>query len=273
MNIAAYIDHTLLKPAILSADIEQLCREAFEYKFAAVCVPPPFVKRCNTILAPTEVKVATVIGFPFGYSVMEAKLAETVMAVVDGAHELDMVINLVALKNADWQYLETEVAHVLEVVRSKGRVLKVIIESGILTEEEIIKCCGLYARAGVDFVKTSTGYAEKGASVEAVQLINEFNQNDSAANARYLGRVVAVSGLVKQVEKDEEGKYTVVLGDTADMSSVRCALDSTHAAGATGLRRGEPVKVKGSFTGFKKDDTGLLGSDVELNRAVVIKDK
>lgn len=173
MNIAAYIDHTLLKPAILSADIEQLCREAAEYGFAAVCVPPPFVKRCAAILAPTEVKVATVIGFPFGYSVLEAKLAETVMAVVDGAHELDMVINLVALKNGDWQYLEKEVAHVLEIVRSKGRVLKVIIESGILSDNEIIRCCEIYAKAGVNFVKTSTGYAEKGASVAHVQLIRK----------------------------------------------------------------------------------------------------
>src|SRR5215213_11579161 len=109
MNIAAYIDHTLLKPAILSADIEQLCREAYEYRFAAVCVPPPFVKRCKTILAPAAVKVATVIGFPFGYSVLEAKLAEAVMAVVDGADELDMVINISALKNGDWAYLEKEV--------------------------------------------------------------------------------------------------------------------------------------------------------------------
>jgi deoxyribose-phosphate aldolase len=171
MNIAAYIDHTLLKPSILAADVEQLCLEAGEYGFAAVCIPPPFVKRCKTILEPVDVKVATVIGFPFGYSVMEAKLAETVMAVVDGAHELDMVINLVALKNGDWQYLEREVAHVLEVVRSKGRVLKVIIESGILTDDEIIRCCQLYAEAGVNFVKTSTGYAEKGASVAAVQLM------------------------------------------------------------------------------------------------------
>ena len=108
-------------------------------------------------------------------------------------------------------------------------------------------------------------------SVAAVQLINEFNQNDSTANARYLGKVVSVNGMVKGVEKDEEGKYTVVLGDTTDMSSVRCAMDSTHAADATGLRRGQSVEVKGSFTGFKKDDTGLLGSDVELNRAVVVK--
>lgn len=147
--------------------------EAYDHGFAAVCVPPPFVKRCKALLSPTTVKVATVIGFPFGYSLMEAKLAETVLAIVDGADELDMVINISALKNGDWEYLEKEVAHVLEIVRSKKRVLKVIIESGILTQEEIIECCKRYAKAGVDFVKTSTGYAEKGASVEDVQLIRK----------------------------------------------------------------------------------------------------
>lgn len=127
---------------------------------------------------------------------------------------------------------------------------------------------GEYTRTNEDL----SGVKEK-YTVEATQLITEFNQNDSAANARYLGHVVAVNGMVKSLEKDNEGKYTLVLGDTTDMSSVRCALDSTHAADATGLQRGESVKVKGAFTGFKKDDTGLLGSDVELNRAVVIKNK
>jgi deoxyribose-phosphate aldolase len=150
-----------------------LCSEAYEYGFAAVCVPPPFIKRGKALLSPTAVKVATVIGFPFGYSALEAKLAETVLAIVDGADELDMVMNIAALKNADYEYLEKEVNLVLEIVRKQKRVLKVIIESGILTNEEIIRCCGLYAKAGVDFVKTSTGYAEKGASVEAVQLIRK----------------------------------------------------------------------------------------------------
>jgi deoxyribose-phosphate aldolase len=173
MNIASYIDHTLLKPSILTAEIEKLCTEAYEYGFAAVCVPPPFVKRSKTILTPTAIKVATVIGFPFGYSVMEAKLAETVMAIVDGADELDMVVNITALKNADWAYLEKEVKVVLEMVRNNNKVLKVIIESGILTQHEIVESCKLYAAAGVDFVKTSTGYAEKGASVEAVQLMRK----------------------------------------------------------------------------------------------------
>lgn len=171
MNIASYIDHTLLKPSILTSEVEKLCSEAYEYGFAAVCVPPPFVKRSKTILQPTNIKVATVIGFPFGYSVIEAKLAEAVMAMVDGADELDMVINLAALKNKDWQYLEKEVGHVLELTRKHNKILKVIIESGILTTDEIIECCNRYAKAGVDFVKTSTGYAEKGARVEDVQLI------------------------------------------------------------------------------------------------------
>jgi deoxyribose-phosphate aldolase len=173
MNIASYIDHTLLKPAILTSDIENLCREAYEYGFAAVCVPPPFVKRSKVLLSPTAVKVATVIGFPFGYSVIEAKLAETVMAIVDGADELDMVINLPALKNGDLSYLEKEINLVLDMVRTNKKVLKVIIESGILTKDEIVTCCKLYADAGVDFVKTSTGYAEKGASAEDVQLIRQ----------------------------------------------------------------------------------------------------
>lgn len=173
MNIASYIDHTLLKPSILTAEVEKLCNEAYEYGFAAVCIPPPFVKRSKTLLSPTAVKVATVIGFPFGYSVIEAKLAETVMAVIDGADELDMVVNIAALTHGDWDYLEKEVGLVLEVAHKNNKVLKVIIESGILTNEQIIRCCELYGKAGVDFVKTSTGYAEKGATVEAVQLIRK----------------------------------------------------------------------------------------------------
>lgn len=171
MGIASRIDHTILKPTTTIAEVEQLCTEAVTYGFAAVCIPPPFVKRCKEILSPTPVQVATVIGFPFGYSAIEAKVAETVLAIVDGADEIDMVINLIALKGKDWDYLKREVLLLLEVVRSKSKVLKVIIESGILTREEIIHCCETYGEAGIDYLKTSTGYAEKGASVEAVQLM------------------------------------------------------------------------------------------------------
>lgn len=173
MQVTQYIDHTILKPTTLVADIEKVCAEAIQYKFAAVCVPPPFVKKSKELTVGTGVKVATVIGFPFGYSAIEAKLAETLLAIVDGADELDMVINLIALKNNDWEYLANEINHILPVIHGKGKVIKVIIESGILTDDEIIKCCELYGVAGIDYLKTSTGYAEKGASVHAVQLFRK----------------------------------------------------------------------------------------------------
>lgn len=173
MNIASYIDHTVLKPTTTIANVEQLCAEAKEYGFAAVCVPPLFVKKAKELTAATNVKVATVIGFPFGYSAIEAKVAEIVLAIIDGADELDMVINISAIKNNDWQFLANEINTVMPVIRSKGKVIKVIIESGILTDEEIITCCDIYGAAGVDFMKTSTGYAETGATVAAVQLMRK----------------------------------------------------------------------------------------------------
>ncbi len=173
MLIASYIDHTILKPTTLVSDIEKLCAEAIENNFAAVCVPPLFVKKAKGLCANTTVKVATVIGFPFGYSAVEAKLAEILLAIVDGADELDFVINISALKNNDWQYLANELNTILPIVRSKQKALKIIIESGILTDDEIIKCCDLYGIAGVDYIKTSTGYAENGASEHAVKLIRK----------------------------------------------------------------------------------------------------
>ena len=170
MNIAKYIDHTILKPTTLVSDIEKLCAEAKQYHFAAVCVPPNFVKKAKSLVAGSEVKVATVIGFPFGYSAVEAKIAEILLAIVDGADELDVVINISAIKNYDWIYLANEINHIMPIIRAKNKLVKIIIESGILTNDEIIKCCEIYGLAGIDYLKTSTGYAEKGATVEAVKL-------------------------------------------------------------------------------------------------------
>ena len=107
--------------------------------------------------------------------------------------------------------------------------------------------------------------------VSANELIHEFTTSDSASNAKYLGKIVSVEGMIKNVEKDDYGRYTVVMGDSANMSSVRCAIDSVHTSDATVLRKGQSVKVKGAFTGYKKDETGLLGSDIELNRCVIEK--
>ena len=170
-NLASCIDHTFLKPVALLSDIKNLCDEAVQYHFAAVCIPPLFVKKAKELLHETAVKVATVIGFPFGYSAIEAKVAEIILAIVDGVDELDVVINISAIKNNDWQFLANEINIIMPVVKNKNKVIKIIIESGILTNEEIIRCCDLYGAAGVDFLKTSTGYAEKGATVEAVKLI------------------------------------------------------------------------------------------------------
>jgi len=173
MNIAAYIDHTVLKPTTTMGDVEKICAEAMKYQFAAVCVPPLYVKKAKELLGDCSIKVATVIGFPFGYAAIEAKVAELVLAIIDGADELDVVINISAIKNNDWQFLANEINAILPIVKNKNKLIKVIIESGILTDEEIVKCCDLYGAAGVDFLKTSTGYAEKGATVEAVQLMRK----------------------------------------------------------------------------------------------------
>ena len=171
MNIHSYIDHTILKPTTTMAEVERLCSEAVQYRFAAVCVPPLFVIKAKELVKDSELNVATVIGFPFGYNAIEAKVAEIVLAMVDGADELDMVVNISAIKNNDWNFIANEINTIMPIIKSKGKIIKVIIESGILTDDEIIKCCDIYGLAGVDYVKTSTGYAEKGASVHAVKLI------------------------------------------------------------------------------------------------------
>ena len=169
--IASYIDHTLLKPVCTSADINKLCREAIEFGFAAVCVPPFVVKQAVRTLEGTPVKTATVIGFPMGYSSLESKVSEIQEAIMDGADELDAVINLIALKNGDWSYLEKEMQQLGARIHEKEKIIKVIVESGVLTRDELIRCCELYGKLGIDFMKTSTGYAEKGASVSDVQLM------------------------------------------------------------------------------------------------------
>jgi deoxyribose-phosphate aldolase len=169
--IASYIDHTLLKPTSTEADIDKLCRQAAEFRFAAVCVPPFVVKRAVKALQGTQVKTATVVGFPMGYSSLGAKLSETSEAITNGADELDVVINIMALKNGDWSYLEEEILQLAAIIHEKARIIKAIVESGVLSRDELIRCCELYGRTSIDFMKTSTGYAEKGASVSDVKLM------------------------------------------------------------------------------------------------------
>ncbi len=174
MNPASYIDHTILRQEATTTDIQRLCDEAKAWQFAAVCVPPTYVREAAGMLADSSVKVATVIGFPFGYHLPMVKATEAEFAIMSGAMELDMVANIAALKSDHWHILETEVREVLEVVKLRGAKLKVIVESGILNQEELKRCCELYSRFNIDFLKTSTGFGAIGATVEAVRTMREL---------------------------------------------------------------------------------------------------
>ena len=169
MNIASIIDHTVLKPTTVLSDVEKVCEEALLYQFASVCIPPYYVPAASDLLMKSEVKVCTVIGFPFGYAATAAKEAEMKQAIQEGADELDMVLNLAALKNRDHRFIEGELERLSSITHQANKILKLILETGILTEEEIELCCGILKNYPVQFAKTSTGYAEKGATVAAVQ--------------------------------------------------------------------------------------------------------
>ena len=171
MSIVQFIDHTILKPVTTLGDIERICEEAKEYGFAAVCIPPYYVSDARQILSGSKVHLATVIGFPFGYSHYRSKAEEARIALGEGATEIDMVFNLAAFKNNDMAWLETEIGEISKIVTEEGGVLKLIIESGILTDEEIIRCCELYRHYPIHYLKTSTGFAENGASIEAVKIM------------------------------------------------------------------------------------------------------
>lgn len=171
MSLASKIDHTLLRADAAEFEVNKLCQEARQYGFAAVCVPPYFVRKCKLWLKDTNVKVATVIGFPMGYSHTPAKVEEARRAIDEGADEIDMVINIIALKAGDYNYLKNELTSVATMTQLRGGKLKVILETGLLSEAEIVKACELCAEMTVDYVKTSTGMIPEGASVETVKLL------------------------------------------------------------------------------------------------------
>lgn len=170
-NIASYIDHTILKQTTTLAEVDRVCVEASMENYASVCIPPRYVQDAKKLLDGSRVKVATVIGFPLGYNVTDVKLREINDALEMGADELDMVHDLCALKNNNWKLMEQEIQACLKPIEEAGKVMKVIIETGILTDNEIIKCCEMYSNFKIDYIKTSTGFADIGASVHAVRLI------------------------------------------------------------------------------------------------------
>ncbi|WP_413380126.1 deoxyribose-phosphate aldolase [Alkalihalobacillus sp. 1P02AB] len=173
-NMARYIDHTALKADTTKEEIIKLCEEAKEYRFASVCVNPTWVKLASQKLVEVkdEVKVCTVIGFPLGASTSETKAFETEDAIQKGATEVDMVINVAALKAGDRDYVEQDIRAVVEAAKGKA-LTKVIIESCLLTDEEKVLACQLAVTAGADFVKTSTGFSTGGATVEDISLMRK----------------------------------------------------------------------------------------------------
>lgn len=194
--LAALIDHTLLKPEATRKEIEQLCAEATKYGFVSVCVQPYRVALAAELLKETSVKVCAVIGFPFGANRAEIKALEAVRAVADGALELDMVINIGAVKDGNWSLIQTEIEAIVKAARE--RIVKVILETALLTDEEIVKACQISKDAGAMYVKTSTGYSKSGATVEAVQLMKKTVGDDMGVKAS--GGIRDRATLLKMVE-------------------------------------------------------------------------
>jgi deoxyribose-phosphate aldolase len=172
MNIAKYIDHTILKPEATAEDVKKLCKEAREYNFASVCVNGCYAKLVSTELAGTDVKTCVVVGFPLGAMTKEAKAFETTQAIENGATEIDMVINVGALKEKNYELLKEDIKAVVNAAKGKALV-KVIIETCLLTDEEKVKACEISKEAKADFVKTSTGFSTGGATKEDIALMRK----------------------------------------------------------------------------------------------------
>jgi len=170
-NIAGFVDHTNLHPDASQKDIKKLCKEALQWDTASVCVNPNYVELCGQLLDDSSVEVCTVIGFPLGANLTTVKVFEAEQALTDGADELDMVMNIGALKSGQEALVLEDIKAVKKVARDK--ILKVILETALLTKDEIIKSCQLACDAGADFVKTSTGFADQGATVENVKLMSK----------------------------------------------------------------------------------------------------
>lgn len=192
LEILKFVDHTLLKPFATWEDIKILCDEAIEYKTASVCIPPCYVKRVHNTYG-NKITICTVIGFPLGYSVTQAKLAECKQAIEDGANELDMAVNISDVKNKEYKKVEEEIASIRKVAGSK--ILKVIVETCYLSEEEKIEMCHVVTDAGADYIKTSTGFGTGGATIEDIRI---FKQH-IGANVK-----IKASGGIKTIGEMEE---------------------------------------------------------------------
>lgn len=221
MNLAKYVDHTLLKQDATRDQVKQLCEEAAEYVFASVCVNPYWVSYASELLADSEAKVCTVIGFPLGANTTTTKVFEAKDAIANGAGEVDMVINVGELKAKNYDFVQKDIEAVV-AASHPDVIVKVIIETCLLTKEEIVKACELSVAAKADFVKTSTGFSTGGATVEDVKLMKE-TVGDNA--------LVKASGGVRSLE---DAKNMIAVGADRLGTSSGIAL----------------VSDKGEFTGY-----------------------
>ena len=182
-GVAAMIDHTLLKPDVTRKDIEKLCQEAAQYRFASVCVNSSWVATCVRLLQGSGVKTCSVVGFPLGAMTADTKHYETRRAIFDGAREIDMVINVGMLKSGDLRYTERDIEAVTGPCREAGVLSKVIIEAALLTDDEKVTACSLAKAAGADFVKTSTGFGYSGATAADVALMKRVVGDEMGVKA------------------------------------------------------------------------------------------
>jgi deoxyribose-phosphate aldolase len=196
-GVATMIDHTLLKPDATRTEIEALCREAAEYRFASVCVNPTWVADCARLLRATPVRVCSVVGFPLGATTPDTKHYETRRAIFDGAQEIDMVINIGALKSGDLRVVERDIEAVAAPCREAGVLSKVIIEAALLTDDEKVTACTLAKAAGADYVKTSTGFGPGGATAADVALMRRVVGEEMGVKAA--GGVRDLEGLKAMV--------------------------------------------------------------------------
>lgn len=217
MELNKYIDHTNLKNTATLKNIEKLCNEAIKYRFASVCVHPYYVPLAVNLLKGHNIDVCTVVGFPMGINTLETKVFEAIDAVEKGAKEIDMVINISALKNKDYKYVKNEIEEVRDAI--DGKVLKVIIETCLLTDEEIIKMTQICNETFVNFIKTSTGFSLSGAQVKDIELINDY-KNDVLE--------VKASGGIDSYEKAEEFINLGVtrIGTTHGVQIMNCDYDN-----------------------------------------------
>ncbi len=173
MSFASLIEHTNLKPVATATDIINLCNEAVEHQFYGVCVAPYYVQLAKKTLKKSELRIITVVGFPFGFNTVSSKVEETKKAINAGAHEIDMVINIAALKSGDIAAVQNDIQSVVTACHLQNKLVKVIIETCYLTDDEIRLACKLCADCEANYVKTSTGYGPEGATVKAVQLMRK----------------------------------------------------------------------------------------------------